>query len=206
MWWVWGQRALYLDWVTHTWLVRSQMSPYMVSSLINLVLSVSQRIVILCYQSLCATYTKCVIVLYIYTRSEGCFWIMAKFGWQIVLLTGRGEASWLNLIGCWPARDSFGGIVVWFGCIMAKFDYWTGEGVIWVGYCCHWGLLSLPQTYAKELQKAPNPHHKVIGGFHLNPKGVEMALRVCAVKTLLNFNWNLLKFTELHLKNAELSP
>ena len=39
-------------------------------------------------------------VIYIYIRSEGCFWIMAKFGWQIVLLTGRGEVSWLNLIGC----------------------------------------------------------------------------------------------------------
>lgn len=33
--------------------------------------------------------------------------------------------------------------------------------------------------YTTQLQRAPNPHHKVTGGFHLNPKGIELALRVC---------------------------
>ena len=84
----------------------------------HLVLSVSQ-LIIWCYQY--HSSSSCVIsitarhlvlsiivwclhqmhrcVIYI-IQSEGCFWIMAKFGWQIVLLTGRGEVSWLNLIGC----------------------------------------------------------------------------------------------------------
>ena len=34
------------------------------------------------------------------------------------------------------------------------------------------------QMYASELQHAPSPHHKVTGGFHLNSKGIELALRV----------------------------
>ena len=37
------------------------------------------------------------------------------------------------------------------------------------------------QTYASELQRSPHTHYKVVGGFHLNPKGVEMALRVCVL-------------------------
>ena len=56
--------------------------------------------------------------------------------------------------------------------------------------------MSLSQTYAKELQKAPNPHHKVIGGFHLNPKGVELALRVRALE------YRVLTFTVLQEKKT----
>lgn len=40
-------------------------------------------------------------------------------------------------------------------------------------------FLSPSQMYASELQRAPSPHHKVTGGFHLNSKGIELALRVC---------------------------
>lgn len=43
-------------------------------------------------------------------------------------------------------------------------------------YC----LLSV-QKYVAELKQAPNPHHKVTGGFHLNSKGIELALRVSRV-------------------------
>lgn len=38
---------------------------------------------------------------------------------------------------------------------------------------------NLLKQYTAELQRVPSPHHKVTGGFHLNPKGIELALRDC---------------------------
>ncbi|XP_064399023.1 uncharacterized protein LOC135345540 isoform X2 [Halichondria panicea] len=41
---------------------------------------------------------------------------------------------------------------------------------------------SLLKTYGLELTRSPHPHYKVLGGFHLNPKGVEMAMRDCCTE------------------------
>ena len=72
----------------------------MVSSLI----SITARCHLVLSVSLCVTCTITCHCISAYIRSGGYFWIMAKFGWQIVLLTGRGEilvVSWLHLIGNW---------------------------------------------------------------------------------------------------------
>lgn len=47
--------------------------------------------------------------------------------------------------------------------------------------CCRTSALTASlclQAYASELQKAPQAQHRVPGGFHLNPKGIEQALKV----------------------------
>ena len=45
--------------------------------------------------------------------------------------------------------------------------------------------LSLSQSYAAELEKTRGPPHIVPGGFHLNPKGIELALRVSPAVSLI---------------------